>query len=178
MIVLALDASTTAIGWALFDFSARHPEDLHDYGLERLEGPIWERLEQGADVVLGIWLETHGFDILAIETPVVYMVGGKPRNAPSAIKQAYMIGALGLAHYRRGGRVEIMELRPDERLTALGLPHRLRNPKGQVTRNVNQIYGLDLDAKKDHDIADAIALGWAARRRLMQEGKLDGHNLS
>lgn len=171
MIVLALDASTKAIGWALFDLGKRHPEDLLKYGLERFTGNIWERLNKAADWLLGWMIEPEFWNggIVAIETPVVY------KSAGSAIKQAYMVGVLGAIGQRKmkGTRMkrEVMELRPDERLTALGLPPKCRNPKPWVVQYVNQIYGLELDLKTDHDIADAIALGWAARRRLMQEGR-------
>lgn len=161
-IVLALDASTTAIGWALFDLDKRHPDDLLDHGVKRLKGGLWYRLDFGHVWAKWYMTESQSVDLVALETPVVY------RNAKSTIKQAYMVGVLGWVAFHVG--VEILELRPDERLTALGLPPRCRNPKPQVVRNVNQIYGLNLDVKTDHDIADAIALGWAARRRLMREG--------
>ena len=166
MIVLALDASTTAIGWALFDFSKRHPDDLLGRGLERLNGSLWWRLKYGSEKICHMINSRPPIQIAVIETPVVY------KNAASSIKQAYMVGVLGTYAYYYG--LEVMEVRPDERLTALGLPHKLRNPKPQVVRNVNQIYGLALDEKREHDIADAIAIGWAARRALIQEGRLDG----
>lgn len=163
MIILALDASTTAIGWALCDLEKRHPDDLTEYGLERLKGKLWDRLDYG-QIWTRRYMEYQAVELLAIETPVVW------KNAKSSIKQAYMVGVLGLTGFRLG--VEVMEIRPDERLTALGLPARCRNPKPWIVNTVNQIYGLGLETKTDHDIADAIALGWAARRRLIQEGRL------
>jgi Holliday junction resolvasome RuvABC endonuclease subunit len=181
VIALALDASTTAIGWALFDFSKRHPDDLLGHGVEKLTGELWARIWQAKEWFL--WeREGDKAQLVAIETPVIYMVkqhGGpwKPRNAQSVIKQAYMVGTLGVLAY--AADLEIMELRPDERLTALGLAHNTTNPKPQVVNLVNQIYSLELNANTEHDIADAIALGWAARRRLMQEGRIgDGADLT
>lgn len=173
MKLLALDASTTAIGWALFDLERDHPDDLLEYGIKRFRGPLWDRIVEAepwvqrrllAPVLVSTPPDLMG--ALAIETPVIYMIKGKPRNAQSVIKQAYMVGALVLLARGRGLRV--LEIRPDERLTAIGLPARLRNPKPWVVRNVNAIYSLDL-GPKEHDVADAIAIGWAARRKLMLE---------
>ena len=173
MKILALDASTTAIGWAYLDLAKRHPDDLGAYGLEKLTGELFQRLCKGL-----AWRQGAQWpaDCVAIETPVVYMVkqpGGrwKPRNPQSAIKQGYMVGVLGASAYEAG--LQVLELRPDERLTALGLAHNTRDPKPQVVNLINQIYRLELDHKGQHDIADAIAIGWAARRRLLQEGRLE-----
>ncbi len=174
MKILALDASTVSIGWALFDLEKDHPEDLEKYGVEKLKGDLWTRLWEAH-----IWLierivdartnERFAFpsqvapELVGLETPIVH------KNVKSSIKVAYAVAVLGLA--ARKGDLEVMEIRPDERLAALGLPHRMRNPKPQVVSLVNQIYSLDLDPKTDHDIADAIAIGWATRRKLAQEGR-------
>jgi Holliday junction resolvasome RuvABC endonuclease subunit len=160
VVLLALDASTTMLGWALLDLEKRHPDDLLEYGRYPLRGHLWDRLDYGQEWARRT-IDPARVGLVAIETPVVY------RNAKSTIRQAYMVGVLGLLAHTQG--LEVVEIRPDERLTALGLPARLRDPKGQVTRNVNGIYSLSL-GPKDHDIADAIAIGWAARRRLMLEG--------
>lgn len=165
MKILALDASTTAIGWAILDLSKEWPDDLESYGVHRLSGELWDRLWAGLVEITGkLVLTRNPMDYVAIETPVVY------KNPASSIKVAYMVGLLG---GYAGQWAKVLELRPDQRLTALGLPSRCRDPKPQVTRNVNAIYELDLDPGKDHDIADAIAIGWAARRRLLQEGRLE-----
>lgn len=167
MRVLTLDASTTAIGWAHFDLAQLAPDDLQEWGTIRPAGNLWERLRWGGDWLAGKMRGEHWIDRVALETPVVYMGGGRPRNAPSTIKVAYMVGVLGQVAECEGA--EVMELRPDERLTAIGLPARCRNPKPQVVRLVNRIYGLELDELKDHDTADAIAMGWAVSKRILHE---------
>lgn len=175
MRLLALDASTTAIGWAVLDLDDRHPDDLLEHGLETLSGDLWRRIALGGEWLWKVLEDASPIGYVAIETPVVYMVKErgrwKPRNAQSVIKQGYMVGALGYVALQFG--LVLLEVRPDERLAAFGLPHNTRNPKPQVVNIANMIYSLGLDPDKEHDTADAIAVAWAARRHLEQRGTFD-----
>lgn len=158
MLVLGLDASTTAVGWALLDTD----QDLIcGHGCHRPVGDsVLERIDD-ADTWLNSLLWIHPSAIIAVEVPVMH------KNAATMRSLSYMAGVLLLRGWQRWGAVEIL---PGQRLTALGLPPRMRrdNAKSAVLRIVNALYGLRL-TEADHDAADAVAIAVAAANKLKEE---------
>ena len=155
--ILALDASTTAIGYA-FLTDDDPPHDLAQWGTYRPSGELWDRLVDGGRWLKN-WLAQHGPPaVVAIELPVVGV------NARTAMKQARMVGVLGAIARSYG--CEIVEVNPTERLSAIGLDRHAK--KADVIKCVNAIYGLSLRIREDNT-ADAVAIAWAARRILERE---------
>ena len=170
--ILALDASTTAIGWAVLESDRQSPDDLLYHGLHKPKGELWERITKGTRWFHG-WMEQCTFPglVIAIERPFVRMGrkgGRRIGNWNSTIKQSYMVGALGAIAGGHGFR--IIEINPQERLTAAGISSKAPSLKRAVVARVNQMYGLGLKVT-EHDIADAVLVGWAA------QGKLKGDQL-
>ena len=159
--ILALDASTTAIGYALMDCDKPSPHDLLLHGLYKPPGDLWMRIAEGA-WWLHEWLESHVPMCInvAIERPFVH------KNWNSAIKQSYMVGALGAV--ARAQDCRIIEINPSERLKAAGISSKAPSLKRAVVERVNQVYGLGLKVT-EHDIADAVLVGWAAQGKLKGE---------
>ena len=152
-LLLALDSSTRVIGWALLDLSGL--DKPLAYGVETFRGDLHERLRQA-----GTWLDyllAGTFDVttLAIEGQVV------AKNAATTAKLAQHAGALKFVAMARG--LDIIEIAPGQRLTALGLPWMMGRDaaKAQVLARVNARFGLALTAD-EHDAADALAVGLAA----------------
>ena len=162
MRLLALDPSLSYIGWALFDTDSN--PDLKRHGAH---GPSGDTLDDKlADAARWLdWLEPHlrYLEVLAIEVPVMYM------NAKTTIALAQLCGVLRYSAYSWSERT--IEILPAQRLTVLGLNANLKRAvaKREVLRLVNAIYSLELTAK-DNDAADAIAVGFAAIRKLKLEG--------
>ena len=167
MIILGLDPSTKAVGYAVLDTDSdavlahgtyKLRQDSLDHTL--VDGYLW--LERELDA----WFTT-GSDLLinaiAIEMPV------KHRNVATTIKLAQMVGALRCAAFY--WLETVIEVIPAERLTALGLPARMKreDAKEQVTRLVNWRYSLDLKPE-DHDAADAVAVALAGYCKIRREG--------
>jgi len=65
---------------------------------------------------------------------------------------------------------QTVEINPGGRLAAFGLPVNLKRPvaKERVIAHVNQRYRLELKPR-EHDVADAIAVGFAATIKLARE---------
>lgn len=155
-IVLGLDASTVAIGWALMDYNA-----VIYYGVQELKGEFHQRLLD-AHEWLGGFLDEHSVHTVAIERPVAH------RNIQTTIRLANISGALRVAI---GNRVSnVVEINPGERLATVGLSIRTarKQAKEHVIRIVNASYNLHLESG-DHDAADAIAIGCAAFRRMLRD---------
>ena len=167
MIILGLDPSTKAIGYAVLDTDG---DAVLDCGVYKPGGRSFDWTLLHADV----WLNDYcaeGFyglqsehDIwksaTAIEMPV------KHRNVKTTITLAQLVGVLRTAAFN--WMDTIIEVIPAERLTWLGLPGNLprKMAKEQVTRLINWRYSLDLKPE-DHDAADAVAValaGWCKLR--------------
>jgi Holliday junction resolvasome RuvABC endonuclease subunit len=150
MTILALDASTTTIGYA-----AMNGDELLQWGAFTPSGPLYDRIAQGGDW-LRRWLDLHGTpETVAIERPFV------GASWDSTIKQSYMVGTLIAVARSRGANV--VEVNPQERLNAAGISSKAPSLKRACVAVVNQVYGLKLKVSQ-HDIADAILVGWAAQR--------------
>lgn len=151
MTLLALDASTTTIGYAALNDG----DELLQWGAVSPSGPLHDRIAQGGDW-LRRWLDVHGTpQTVAIERPFV------GASWDSTIKQAYMVGTLIAVAHSRGAHV--VEVNPQERLNAAGIDSRAPSLKRACVAVVNQCYGLKLKVAQ-HDIADAVLVGWAAQR--------------
>jgi len=157
--LLALDPSTKVIGWAQFD-----GDDLVDCGAYHVRGDNLD--DKMADAA--IWIDHHmgAAYILALEMPVMW------RNVKTTVRLAQMVGALRLAAFPYARAV--VEIMPGSRLLALGLRINMKRAeaKKQVVRLVNAMFSLELTAK-DHDAADAVAVGLAALKKMKLEA-LDG----
>lgn len=165
-ILLSLDASTVAIGWALMDYRA-----VIAHGVQRLKGDFYDRLLHACN-----WLEhqfsTHdSIGAFAIEQPVMH--SSKP-NVKTTLKLAYMDGALISVATRHVSNV--FEIIPGERLVALGLPARTPREfaKTQVTQYANAIFNLSI-TEDEHDAADAIAVGLAAFRKMLKDCNIQNY---
>ena len=155
-LLLALDSSTRVIGWAVFRLD--NLDKPLAYGVKKFNGDLHERLYQS-----GAWLDGKIQDygwwgsmaVLAIEGQVV------AKNAATTTKLAQHAGALKYVAMSHG--LDIIEIAPGQRLTALGLPWMMARDaaKAQVLALVNARFGLELGAD-EHDAADALAVGLAA----------------
>ena len=163
--ILALDPSLSCIGWAVLTLDG---ERIVEYGKHRPRGDtldekltdahFWLRWMLDADSAIS---PIYGEQITAyaFEMPIVY------RNPATTIKLAQLVGALRVAAFPWVQRT--IEINPGARLSALGLPVNLKRAvaKERIIANVNATYGLELKPK-EHDIADSIAIGVAASRKL------------
>jgi len=155
-LLLALDSSTRATGWAVFRLD--NLDKPLAYGVKKFNGDLHERLYQS-----GAWLDGKIQDyrwwgsmaILAIEGQVV------AKNKRTPIMLAQVAGALKYVAMAHG--LDIIEIAQGQRKTVLGLPLTLdsKSSKIQVTALVNARFGLELGAD-EHDAADALAVGLAA----------------
>jgi Holliday junction resolvasome RuvABC endonuclease subunit len=153
-LLLALDSSTRVIGWALLDLD--NLDAPLAYGVHEFRGNLHERLYYS-----GVWLDTllrtefPSVTILAIEGQVF------AKNAATTAKLAQVAGALKFVALSHG--LDVIEVAPGQRCTALGLPWMMARDaaKAQVLALVNARFGLALGAD-EHDIADALAIGLAA----------------
>jgi len=161
--ILALDPSLSCIGWALMEYAPDWRRDwVTSYGVVQ---PCGDTLDDKLAEIGGHaerLLRGSNPDILAVEMPVVY------RNPATTVKLAQALGVIRwAAHHWTDRTIEIM---PGGRLTALGLPMRMKrkDAKEMVRTLVNQVYKLELTAEQ-HDIADAIAVGHAAIVEIKKE---------
>lgn len=150
--VLGLDPSTVATGWALLC------DDGQGEGLAA--SGVYAPLHSGLDAIMMEsfhWLqgvvEVHDPTLLAIETPF-FKVNARTMHVLSSLGAAFRVSAT-LAG------LEVVEVAPAARCTALGLPGNAS--KCQVLYTVNAVYGLNLS---DHNEADAVAIAAAAALRL------------
>lgn len=164
-LLLALDASTTAIGWAIMD-----RDTVYECGTRTFasRSTFYIRL-----VTATYWLDNfrhsqcHPISAVALETPVIHR-DPKKVNVETSLHLAYMDGALMATALRLG--MNVYQVRPGERLIALGLPANLlrKDAKEMVRQRVNLLFGLEL-GPKEHDTGDAIAVGMAAIRQILQQ---------
>ena len=157
--ILALDPSLSCIGWAVLEPDASR---VVEYGTYKPQGKTLDEKLNTAFVWMLFRLERDFHEIvsvIAFEMPVVH------RNTATTIKLAQLVGVLRTAAFRWIS--ETIEINPGGRLATLGLPVAMKRPmaKQAVLANVNGRYGLKLKAR-EHDIADAIAVGIAASKRI------------
>ena len=157
--LLSLDPSLTRIGFCVLDLEA---DVITRFGTYKPRGQLDKKLSTAFFWLMLQFDELPPVEVCAIETPVM------ARNAATTIKLGYLGGALRLAAWAHTDRT--ISVLPQERLTALGLPARMKraDAKANVLRLVNARYNLELKAK-DHDVADAIAVALAAARVLKLE---------
>lgn len=161
--ILALDPSLSCVGWALMEYSLelRQAWVSSSGKFEPCGKTLDDKLADAAGRAERIM---HGCnpDILAIELPVVY------RNHATTIKLAQLVGAIRWAAHHWTDRT--IEIQPGGRLTALGLPMKMKRDiaKELVRNTVNALYKLDIEPD-DHDISDAVAVAHAAMVELQRE---------
>lgn len=138
-IILALDASSTAIGWCVYDGTVR------EHGEVRLTGSdIAERCRQ-AYAALGLLLLNHpDVDAIAIESPVA-------RYAKALIPQARVSGALLTVAALK--QIPVKEIEPSVAKKALA-------HSGNANKNRMQDYALDYGVHGEH-AADALGIALA-----------------
>ena len=166
--ILALDPSLSCIGWAVMPLNASAVVEYGAYrpsygspGGGNLDEKLWD-----AYCWLRWLLDSEGrgenITALAFEMPVVY------RNPAITIKLAQLVGVLRVAAF--DWVEQTVEINPGGRLAAFGLPVNLKRPvaKERVIAHVNQRYRLELKPR-EHDVADAIAVGFAATIKLARE---------
>jgi len=156
--LLALDPSTTAIGWALFDVET---DALLTSGVWRPPRKA-EFDERCAAACLWLYKRLSGVDAFAYEIPVVRH---NPRTTVMLAEFSGALRSLAWVYVKR-----IIRVLPAERLTAFGLPWNVKRAEAKrlIVQYVNLRYGLGL-TEKEHDVADAVAVGVAAMSRLKEE---------
>ena len=154
-VVLGLDPAATATGWAVVE---------REDGTERVQFAgvcrpgVTERI-----AILGALYEwtkatVWGFKPDAVAIEAVY----HGPNARTTILLAEVGAVIRLAVLHAGVRSgRILDVRPAERLSALGL--RGNASKGEVVRAINTLYGHELT---DHNAADAAAVALAGLGKL------------
>ena len=161
MNLLALDPSTVCIGYACFD--THSDPDLVDFGTFKPEGDDFSAKLVDVQVWLMLKLKWYGTDIMAFEAPVLHM------NVQTLKQLAYFDGALWAIAAQH--EVRVMEVMPGQRLSYFGWPIKTKRKtaKTVILGKVHLVYPhLNLQSK-DHDIADAVAIGLAALKMLKQE---------
>jgi Holliday junction resolvasome RuvABC endonuclease subunit len=167
----ALDPSTVAIGWALMDRNTVLGCDV-----KKLEPGVsfHSRLDEAClwlgDLLIYYEYGDNEYNApwgVALETAVIHR-NPKKVNVDTTLHLAYMDGALiatALHHVSN-----VFEIKPGERLSALGLPVSLprNDAKEAVRTRVNAIFNLEIPASKN-DASDAIAVGMAAIKRVLEE---------
>jgi Holliday junction resolvasome RuvABC endonuclease subunit len=160
--LLALDVSSRAVGWALFEHNK-----LLTYGkYEHVGDAHGEKLHNYLEWLAALFAEVHPTSV-AVEAAFQ----GRHRNA-FAVLTLYR-AALLVAHMRTYGR----ELPDKNQIPPHLIKRVLAVPKGTHTENkarvvavINQLYGTafrfdaarpDDKARNDDDIADAVAVGHA-----------------
>jgi len=144
-IILALDASSTSIGYCVYGGGVIDSSEITLTGKD-----IAQRCRQ-AHAALGLILEAHPeIDVIAIEAPVA-------RFAKSVIPQARVSGALfALAGLRD---INIIEISPTEAKRAL-------TGKGNADKHMMQSAAAAYDVTGEH-AADALGVALAAVPRVV-----------
>jgi Holliday junction resolvasome RuvABC endonuclease subunit len=169
--ILALDPAAIT-GWAVLETpeTDRRDERVVASDVFKPKGrTMAKRLVSAFEWCRGM-ISSHHADVLVIEIPYLATYhdrqGRERHNVESFRQQCRLDGVYILAAGEL--EVEVVEVIPAQRLTALGLPGNLcrEAAKAQTLLCVNAIYGLDLD---DHNAADAVAVGVAAARMLREK---------
>ena len=166
MIILGLDPSTKAVGWALLEAENDTLLNLGVIRAEHLDKFCGETLLYfGSYLINQIFVNPtlDRLDVVACERPIQY------KNADTTYKLGQVFGMIHFLALQWTDT--FLDIVPSERLTWLGLPGNLprKMAKEQVTRLVNLRYSLDL-TPEDHDAADALAValaGWCKIQREM-----------
>jgi Holliday junction resolvasome RuvABC endonuclease subunit len=153
-IILALDASSTSIGYCVY---GGHVIDSSEIKLTGND--IAQRCRQ-AYAALGLILEAHSeIDVIAIEAPVA-------RFAKAVIPQARVSGALfALAGLRD---INIIEISPTEAKRAL-------TGKGNADKHMMQAAAAAYDVTGEH-AADALGVALAAVPRVVVVAQVAGYD--
>ena len=144
-IILSLDASSTTIGWVLWDGTVR------DQGTIKLTGSdIADRCRQ-AFAAVGLMIEAHpDIDCIAIESPVA-------RLAKAVIPQARVSGAIlaraALLH------IPICEVTPSEGKRALA-------GSGNATKDQMMVAAFPALRIYDEHMADALGIALFAKSKV------------
>lgn len=144
-VILSLDASSTTIGWVLWDGTAR------DQGTVKLSGAdIADRCRQ-AFAAVGLMIEAHpDIDCIAIESPVA-------RFAKAVIPQARVSGAI-LARAALFG-IPICEVTPSEGKRALA-------GSGNATKDQMMVAAFPTLRNYDEHRADALGVALFAKGKV------------
>lgn len=152
-IILGLDPSTVATGWAVLALDG-YNEGITASGVyEPSPGLAFDDLLMEAYTwCLGV-VQVHLPDTLAIETPFFAL------NAKTLAMLAGLGAVLRLAARLQG--MEVHTVAPSERCTALGLSGQAS--KEQVLHAVNALYNLNLENWNE---SDAVAVAAAGAQQL------------
>ena len=164
--ILALDPSSKMVGWAVMELNT-----VHGCGAFKPEGDTFDQqlahISESVEGIGNTYFGGKGSELPACAIEVPFYHPGH-RNVRTVKVLAQIVGAIRLTVFP--WVTQVIEVLPANRLTALGLPGNMkRDPaKAAVRRNVNAIYGLELTGKQ-HDIADAIAVGREGILKLQTE---------
>lgn len=174
MRVLSLDASTTTIGLAVFDYTSFSDKKLvhHEYYKPPKEGDIFERLAQVREFIYSR-LDTYKPDNVALEDIILFMKGHSTAATVSSL--AVLNRTVGLAIYNHSGRspelLNVMKIRHALK-TGTTLPAKEEIPD-LVAHHLNMEFPWVLKEKgrgkkkemrvieENYDMADAMAVGLA-----------------
>lgn len=167
MRLLSLDASTTTIGLAVFDYTSFLDKKLihHEFYKPPKDGDIFERLAQVRDFIYSR-LETYKPDHVALEDIILFMKGHSTAATVSAL--AVLNRTVGLAIYNHSGKspelLNVMKIRHAIKLDKV-LPPKEDIPD-LVAHHLNMSFPWVLNKKakpivENYDMADAMAVGLA-----------------
>lgn len=159
MLILGLDPSTVATGWALLSVDGGDESVIASGVFQPVCEGSFEELLLSAFHWTREVIEVHGPDVLAIETPFFKL------NARTLATLAGLGAAFRLAAALDG--LDVAPITPSARCTAVGCAGNAS--KRQVQYAVNAVYGLDL-VDTDESDAVAIAAAGALRWRMEQMG--------
>lgn len=174
MRVLSLDASTTTIGLAVFDYTKFSDVKMvhHEYYKPPKEGDIFERLAQVRDFIYAR-LDSYKPDHVALEDIILFMKGHSTAATVSAL--AVLNRTVGLAIYNQSGKspelLNVMKIRhalktdsqlpPKETIPDLVALH-LKITFPWVLKEKGRGKKKEMKPiEENYDMADAMAVGLA-----------------
>lgn len=175
MKLVGLDVSTQAIGWAVLQFGERGQPSLVDSGLS--PGFSWEGEDIDCPItVLGeadAWLPRtvalcYGMTTQIVCRPemrvdyVAFEMPASKLNFDTVWKLAWAESMACWAWVQSLGLEGVGFISVPVPVAKSAVSGNPRAGKPTVVQCVNAMYGLELDPKSDHDVADAIAVATAA----------------
>lgn len=168
MRLLSLDASTTTVGLAVFDYTNFTDKKLvhHEYYKPAKQGDIFERLAKVRDYIY-LKMETYHPDEVALEDIILFMKGHSTAATVSSL--AVLNRTVGLAVYNHSGKspqlLNVMKIRHAIKLGKT-LPSKEEIPS-LVAFHLEMEFPWILNKKEkpiveNYDMADAMAVGLAS----------------
>lgn len=179
--VMGIDASTTSVA-----FSVIRNGRLSTRGKLKLTGDLYDKIAQAAEYI-GAMLDVIEPDYVCIESAVFVS------NKSVVVKLAYVYGAILAEAHRRG--IPVGDVSPTTWMAHIGNGPTTKQEKADIKQSLggkpkasaikgearkrrkqrtmdwaSQRFGVHID---DHDVADAIGVGWYAWENYTKRGAAD-----